>query len=146
MPNQHTVRLKTPQARFWAKVDKSGDCWRWCGYRSKQGYGRLTVAQKNIYAHRFAYQLLVGPIPKGLQVDHLCLNPSCVNPGHMELVSSGRNTLRGFSPPANNARKTHCSLGHPYSGSNLLNWKGHGRGCRKCANEQQRAWRRLVVS
>jgi hypothetical protein len=136
MPNQHTVYLTTPQARFWAKVDKLGNCWMWRGYRSKQGYGRVTVAQKNIYAHRFAYQLLVGSIPDGLVVDHLCLNPGCVNPGHMELVSNSVNVLRGFSPTADNARVTHCPRGHPLAGDNLVEHNGH-RKCRICKNERR---------
>jgi hypothetical protein len=82
-----------------------------------------------IYAHRLAYQLLVGPIPEGLVIDHLCRNPPCQNPAHMECVTHRENTLRGASPHAMNARKTHCKRGHEFTFQNTY---VDAKGCRSC--------------
>lgn len=82
------------QLRFWAKVDAEGDCWVWTGALSDTGYGSFAPAGKAKSAHRFAYESLVGPIPVGLQLDHLCRNRACVNPDHLEPVSATENTRR----------------------------------------------------
>jgi hypothetical protein len=108
--------LKTPRAhkprplprpaeeRFWPKVQKTDGCWLWTGAKSK-GYGSFRPDNKtNGWAHRFAYELLVGPIPDGLHIDHLCRVPACVNPAHMEIVTLVENVLRGNSIPAVRAR------------------------------------------
>ena len=71
--------------RFWAKVDKSGDCWLWTGALLKTGYGCIRIAHKAIRAHRAAYELSVGPLPKGALLRHTCDNPRCVNPAHLLL-------------------------------------------------------------
>jgi hypothetical protein len=82
-------------ARFWSYVDVDGDCWEWTGQRDRDGYGRLwRPAGKTRVAHRIAYELLVGPIPEGLQLDHLCLNKCCVNPDHVEPVTLAENCRR----------------------------------------------------
>lgn len=81
------------EARFWSKVDASGMCWEWTEATSA-GYGQLKVARHWVYAHRFAYELLIGPIPDGLDLDHLCLNAICVNPDHLEPVSRAENRRR----------------------------------------------------
>jgi hypothetical protein len=132
------------EARFWAKVNKDGplpahrpelgECWLWTAARNRQGYGRLRVGGSFISAHRFAYELLVGPIPGGLTIDHLCVNPPCVNPAHFEPVTAGENALRGEGPPARNARRTHCKRGHLLAGENLYLHAGR-RHCRACRNE-----------
>ncbi len=80
---------------------------------------------------------LVGPIPDGLYVDHLCRTPACINPAHMELVTNGENVLRGVCPAALNARKTHCKRGHPLDGANLRILVSGGRNCRECNREMQ---------
>lgn len=73
-------------------------CWEWNRYRNEHGYGRLNKAgQRTMYAHRWAYELLVGPIPVGLTIDHLCLNPACVNPEHLEPVTLSENRRRANS-------------------------------------------------
>ena len=82
-----------PVERFWAMVDASGDCWEWRGARVR-GYGTFKVDRKQLRAHRFAYELLVGPIPPGLELDHLCANPGCVNPAHLEPVTTAENVSR----------------------------------------------------
>ena len=124
--------------RFWAKVDKTGDCWLWTGnVRGPMGYGRFAItAAKAVQAHRYAYEMAVGPVPVGLQLDHLCRTPRCVRPNHLEAVTPRENTLRGNSPWAINARKKRCPQGHPYSGDNLL-VTSSGRACRTC---QRLAW------
>lgn len=88
--------------RFWNKVDKTDNCWRWTGATDGKGYGKLTIADKQVGAHRVSYELLVGAIAPGLRIDHLCRNPPCVNPSHLEPVSHAVNTQRG-----DNAKLTH---------------------------------------
>lgn len=82
--------------RFWIKVDKTKDCWNWIGSTWGKGYGKYTVNDKSIAAHRFAYQDIKGDIPKGLQLDHLCMNKLCVNPDHLEPVTNSENQYRAF--------------------------------------------------
>lgn len=95
--------------------------------------------QKQLRPTQFWYELLVGKISKGLQLDHLCRNPGCVNPSHLEAVSPRENYLRGISPAAQNARKTYCIHGHPLYGENLFLGKPSGkrlgrRYCKTCAS------------
>ena len=86
--------------RFMAKVEvrKSGCCWQWTGSHNKGGYGNLKVAGQAQIAHRLSYEHFIGPIPEGKQLDHLCRNPACVNPEHLEVVSNAENTRRGNRP------------------------------------------------
>jgi hypothetical protein len=96
-------RIKRPTVldRFLAKIIKTDNCWLWMGCKlPKQknrpgGYGYFSHNNKNVYAHRFAYELWVGPIPPNMTIDHLCFTPSCVNPSHMEIVTLAENTRRG---------------------------------------------------
>lgn len=83
-------------ARFWSKVDKGDDCWVWTGWTDRDGYGALDVGGKFTRAHRFAYEELVGPIPEGLTIDHLCRVKHCVNPAHLEPVTAEENTRRSM--------------------------------------------------
>jgi len=132
--------------RFWVKVDRSGPdgCWVWTAARVT-GYGRFRLAGKQVGAHRLAYELLVGPIPDGLTIDHLCRNRACVNPSHLEPVTGRVNTLRGFAPPARNATKTHCLAGHPFEGDNLRFTSRVERICRTCRNEHSARRRRELT-
>ncbi len=106
----HRSQNLTIEDRFWMKVSKSGadDCWEWLAC-CVEGYGQFFVANgKRVKAHRFAYELLVGTIPDGLTLDHLCRNRKCCNPSHLEPVTVAENVLRGEGPCAQNARRTHC--------------------------------------
>lgn len=137
----------TPRAieRFNSQYAPAEDgCWTWLGSTDK-GYGLLGLkiggTWRTVKAHRFSYELNVGPIPKGLQLDHLCRNRACVNPAHLEPVDNRTNSLRGQSPVALNARATHCPKGHEYTPDNTIvkaTRCGLGRECRQCGRERQR--------
>jgi hypothetical protein len=120
------------------------DCWEWVGSRDKAGYGQIARKRRLYRAHRFVYEQHKGPIPNGLDLDHLCRNRGCVNPAHLEPVTRRENVLRGQGLPAANAAKTHCSKGHPFIDGNLVaNSLRHGwRLCRTCDNVNERRLRR----
>lgn len=87
------------EARFWPKVNKTDSCWLWTGAKTGAGYGMIREVGhggKMLMAHRVAYELLVGPIPEGLFLDHLCRTPLCVNPAHLEPVTCRENMRRGL--------------------------------------------------
>lgn len=88
------------RARFMAKVDQSGDCWLWTAHVNADGYGVFRFDGQMGGAHRFAYRLLVGPIPEGMELDHLCRTRHCVNPAHMEVVTHAENVRRSARWPA----------------------------------------------
>jgi hypothetical protein len=126
--------------RFWGKVEKTDTCWVWTAGKNHYGYGSYAVRRGDGWfraqAHRLAYEELVGPIPAGLTVDHICRNRACVNPTHMELVTRGENVLRGTGPSAEHARQTHCKRGHPFEEPHVYLWRGR-RYCRTCQRERE---------
>lgn len=111
--------------RFWTKVAKAApnDCWLWTARQNGKGYGMFG----NACAHRVSYELIIGPIPLGLQIDHLCRVRACVNPAHLEPVTPAENTRRAL------ALITHCPQGHAYNVANTY-WRTNtaGRKCRVC--------------
>lgn len=132
---------KTLTERFWEKVIVvDGDCWPWMG-RLDHGYGYLRNAAGSNRAHRIAFELFVGPVPDGLVLDHLCHNPCCVNPSHLEPVTQRENTLRGESHAAQLARNTHCKHGHEFTPENIYRAPGfpNSRYCRECTRERGRS-------
>lgn len=127
------VLLDLPE-RIRARVAPKGPCWEWSGAKTK-GYGHLSHRGRQVYAHRLVYELLVGPIPAGLEIDHLCRNPPCVNPSHLEPVTHRENLLRGVGIVAACARKTHCLRGHEFTADNTIRRKNGKRSCWKCRRE-----------
>lgn len=146
------ARAARSQRIFWSKVDQSGgafSCWPWQGHVSRYGYGTFkpgngTGVTAPVHAHRYAYELLNGKT-QAPALDHLCRNKICCNPRHLDPVTHRVNTLRGVSPAAVNALKSHCTKGHPLTGANLIVVKCAGRPdsrkCRTCANETYAAYR-----
>lgn len=146
----------TTWERWDAKVDRNGPlpkyapflgpCHIWTASTGTWGYGQFKiisgVGNPMRPTHRIAYELMYGLIPQGLQIDHLCRVPRCVNPFHLEAVTPAENKARGMSPAALNARKTHCPQAHPYSGDNLYVDPRGGRHCRTCMREWQLARQR----
>lgn len=115
-------------------------CWSWTGGVNSRGYGVVWVTSRAFLSHRVAYELLVGPIPDQLEIDHLCQVKRCCNPAHLEPVTHLVNMSRTAQ-----ARKTHCTHGHPLSGTNLLiKPRANGRvirNCRTCRDSQRNASR-----
>ena len=120
----------------WPKIEVTGFCWLWRSTTNKAGYGILKTQGYHL-AHRWVYETLVGKIPEGLALDHLCRIKRCVNPDHLEPVTKLENTLRAFDT----IRKPYCPKGHPYNEENTyLERRGTAtpaRRCRICKREWQ---------
>lgn len=114
------------QERFESRIDKTDGCWIWMlkpnvgDLGSGGGYGRFTYDNRTRYAHRIAYELWVGPIPRGYQIDHLCHNRRCVRPEHLEAVTHRENIMRSRSPMILAHLAGTCVKGHPYEGRRCL--------------------------
>lgn len=119
---------------FMGNVLITESCWEWQGRLDPRGYGRYAGR----LAHRISYELLRGPIPSGLELDHLCRVRNCVNPDHLEPVTHRENTLRSTSPSAINATKSACPSGHPYDAENTYISPGGDRHCRACNRDRKR--------
>lgn len=114
--------------RFYKKVQITDDCWLWIGGLNIQGYSVMKIFKKSGSAHRFSYEYFKGLIPEGLQIDHLCRVKRCVNPDHLEAVTSHANIMRSEGVAAVNAKKINCINGHvlPKKNTSL------GRDCKIC--------------
>ena len=134
----------TAEERFWCKVDQNGPipvynpslgpCWLWTAAVSKNGYGNFYAGKdaENKWpgAHKFSYELEFGPVPKGLEVEHLCRVRLCVRPSHFEAVTTKENLRRIPNSPAT---RTHCLAGHEYNAANTYFCvSSNQRGCREC--------------
>jgi hypothetical protein len=129
-------------------------CWRWTGSVTRDGYGHLRVAGRMRMAHRYAWELLVGPIPPLIELDHTCHVPRlcsggdtcehrrCCNPAHLEPVRHRDNVLRSGGPAALAAVTTHCPAGHPYTGRNLVVFADGKRRCRACRLDRDKRWKK----
>ena len=134
------VSPRAVEERFFAATIPSGDCWEFQRL-DHAGYGRFWINGRSVRAHRWCFEFMVGEIPPGLFLDHLCRNRSCVNPDHLEPVTPRINTLRGETVPAANLWKTHCWRGHPLSGDNLRRDPRGRRRCRACHRINAAAYR-----
>jgi hypothetical protein len=134
----HNAKLWTArpvEERFWEKVDTSGDCWLWKAGISHQGYGRFSPTRdKTGAAHRYSYELVNGPIPEGLVIDHLCAVKACVNPSHLEAVTTAENIRRAHPSIVTNR----CKYGHEYTPENTGVTAAGFRQCRACARIRSR--------
>jgi hypothetical protein len=123
-----------PEQRFWPKVEFA-DCWLWTGATVHNGYAVFRLnAKRVVYAHRWAYEHLVGDPGDGMELDHLCRVRRCVNPDHLEPVTHAENTRRGYGPTSSNGAMLTCALGHP-----LVQAKTQ-RFCRTCRNKYAREY------
>lgn len=138
------ARKAASRVNFYGPVSCLGTrCWVWTGaICGRTGYGNLRLDGKTVLAHRAVYHWLVGEIPIGRDIDHLCRCRSCVNPSHMEPVTERINTIRGEGPTAINARKTHCDYGHPFDDLNTYTDKRGRRYCKECEREKVRRRRK----
>ncbi len=140
--------------RFWRFVDRGEDdeCWPWKGGLAGGGYGTFRYRKSDgttgkVAAHRFAYEVMVGPIPQGLEVDHVrskgCKLRSCVNAvSHLEPVTQIENLRRADGVGSLNSRKTHCINGHEFTAENTRLARGW-RQCRTCERGRKRTAREL---
>lgn len=139
----YTPRGSPEDERYFARVTQDGDCWLWIGASGKYGYGNfMDDSGRTWRAHRWAYEYFIGRIPEGLHLDHLCRNPACVNPWHLDPVTALVNIQR-VPPDARNKPEPWelCGRGHPMTPENVYVTPGRGnRYCRTCQSAARRRW------
>lgn len=128
------TELEFISSRF--KIVSSG-CWEWFGNKNRQGYGKVPFRGRVVVPHRLIYQTVFGEIDRTLVSDHTCENKSCVNPRHIDPVTTKENIFRGTAPASVNARKTHCVNGHEFNQKNTYTLNNM-RACRVCSMYKER--------
>lgn len=122
--------------------EPNSGCLIWLGAVVRGGYGTIKIEGKRRVAHGIAYELHKGIVPAGLELDHLCRTPSCINPNHLEAVTHRENMLRGNTLAAHHAAQTHCLRGHELTEENTyLRVSRNGRYCRICGNARAKKYR-----
>ena len=121
--------------RFAQKVEADGECWLWMASKDPCGYGQFYWQRRVRKAHCVAYELVVGPVPTGLELDHLCRIRHCVRPSHLDPVPHLVNVKRGI----HGVLTTHCPSGHAYDATNTHMKQGGGRKCRACDRDRHNA-------
>lgn len=147
MPEDYSIKLVLGEpyySRFWAKVEKTNSCWLWHGPKTGNGYGEIEIGSRkkrvSLLVHILSYQMLIGKVPCGMEIDHLCRVRHCLNPCHLEPVTHKENCLRGLSPLAQHARQRDCIRGHSLE-EGYTDSRGQ-RVCRLCrAINKARYWR-----
>lgn len=146
MPAGVYEHRKAPASElFEARIERTDSCWNWVGTIALNGYGTIKIGGRKgsrVYAHRLAYSMFVGPIPDGMDLDHLCRNRRCANPSHLEPVTRQTNVLRGVGPSLLgklNGAKTQCKSGHAFDDANTRYRPSGGRTCRECERNRRRA-------
>lgn len=141
------LRGRDPLDRFMEKVVISDTaffedtpCWEWDAHRDRDGYGRFHADGRDWLAHKWLYEQSNGPVPDGLELDHLCRNRACCNSAHLEAVTRYENIMRGVCFTAVQARQTHCNKGHEFSRENTYFHNG-ARHCRACSRESARRYK-----
>jgi hypothetical protein len=130
-------KKNTIEDALWNRITVTGFCWLYEGWLDGHGYGYTRYEGKSRRAHKLAYEELVGPVPDGLVLDHLCRVRNCVNPDHVQPVTHRINLMRGFTPARANTEKTHCVNGHEFTPENT-NFDGIQRYCRACSRDKQK--------
>lgn len=130
--------MRSTSDRFWAKVDRTTECWIWTGALSANGYGSF----RGTSAHRWAYEHIIGPVGEDLDLDHLCRVRACCNPAHLEAVTRSENLRRGY---AARGSEPACQRGHDFTPANTgTNSRSGHRFCRECSREHKRAYKRRL--
>ena len=117
-------------------IDPSSGCLLWQGAPDQDGYGHIRLNGKQVRVHRVMFEMFVGPIPPGVEPDHLCRIRHCAAPAHLELVTHKENMLRGLGVGSTNAAKTHCDHGHEFTEANTYIMPSGGRDCRACIRDR----------
>lgn len=144
MGRTDTAELLQSYIRGRIKINPRTQCWEWMLGSNPAGYGRCRVLGRAHMVHRLSYSAFNGEIPEGLVIDHLCKNPKCVNPSHLETVTNRENTLRGESPIGRTMRTNSCRRGHPYTADSTHIDRDGSRRCLVCKRNYKRPHRALL--
>lgn len=130
----------TVEQKFWSKALIGDGCWEWQAARYSNGYGKFAYGGRGRLAHVVAYEWLVGPVPEGMELDHVCRNRACIKPApeHLEPVTHRENVRRGMGWSGRHARQTHCVNGHEFSPENTSIRPNGSRNCMACDREDGR--------